>query len=56
MIPKTSDKPICVQAVLSNNARPELSLFSCTLSSVPLNLDSNLTTSPYFYDETIVLV
>ena len=56
MIPKTSDKPICVEAVFSNNARPQLFLFSCTLLSVPLNLDGNLTTSPYFYDKTIVLV
>ena len=56
MIPKTSDKPISVQAMFSNNAKPQLFWFSCTLLSVPLNLDSNLTTSPYFYDETIVLV
>ena len=56
MIPKTSDKPICVQAMFSNNAKPQLFWLSCTFLSVPLILDSNLTTSPYFYDETIVLV
>ena len=35
MIPKTSDKPICVQAMFSNNAKPQLFLivmhvFECT--------------------------
>ena len=56
MIPKTSDKPICVQAMFSNNAKPQLFWLPCTFLSVPLILDSNLTTSPYFYDKTIVLV
>ena len=48
MTPKTSNELFCVQAMFSNCAKRQNILLPCEFLSVPLILDSNLITSPYF--------